>query len=143
MNDRDSAYADNLLGAAMRMVTAGVDPDLASATVADALDALRAQAKALKAVEYSSEAVKRVKCECGRVHEVKLPNFIDLSKAMQNTAKMIDETARLTQFCQGKADSRPDVGGAGLPMDVLRALTDGQLQQVMTWIQANEQQQAI
>ena len=141
MNDRDSAYSDALFGSALRMVTAGVDPDLASETVADALGALSKQAKALKAVNYSSEAMKRVKCVCGETVEVPMPNASELAKAMSQTAKMIDETARLTQFVSGKADSRPDL--SGMPVDVLKALKDEQLAQVMAWVQeATEQTEA-
>lgn len=145
MNDREAAYAatDKLLGDAMRLVTAGVDPDLASETVADALGALAKQAKALKAVDYPSEAVKKVTCVgCGHITEVKLPNHVDLAKAMAQTAKMIDETARLTQFIGGKADSRPDLG-VGMPIDVLKALTNEQLALVMGWVEANGREQAI
>ena len=141
MNDRDSAFADQILGQAMRLVTAGVDPDLASETVADALGALAKQAKALKAITYESEKVKRVTCECGAVVEVALPNAEALAKTMAQTAKMIDETARLTQFVSGKADSRPEV--AGLPVDVLKALTDSQLQQVMQWVEGNGRQNEV
>ncbi len=139
MNDRDSAYTDKLWGDALRMVTAGVDPELGSETVADALQALANQAKALKAVKYESEKFKTVKCECGASMEVALPNAESLAKTMAQTAKMIDETARLVQFCSGKADSRPDLTG-GLPVDVLKALTDPQLAQVMAWITANATQ---
>ena len=136
MNDRDSCFADKILGDAMRVVMAGVDPDLASETVADALAALSKQAKALKGVAYESEKMKKVMCpECQSLVEVALPNFEALAKTMAQTAKMIDETARLTQFVSGKADSRPEV--AGLPVDVLKALTDAQLTQVMDWVQAN------
>lgn len=136
MNDRDSAYTDQLFGDALRLVTAGVDPDLASETVADALAALAKQAKALKAVSYESTKTKRVHCsECDAVIEVDLPNASELAKTMAQTAKMIDETARLTQFVSGKADSRPDL--AGMPVDILKALTDAQLQQLMTWVEAN------
>lgn len=134
MNDRDSCF-DPLLAKAMLLVTAGIDPDAASETVADALAALGKQAKALRAITYESEKIKTVRCECGVVHEVALPNFETLAKTMAQTAKMIDETARLTQFVQGKADSRPDV--AGLPTDVLKALTNEQLTQVMNWVQTN------
>ena len=141
MNDRDSAWADQMLGQAMRVITAGVDPDLASETVADALGALAKQAKALKAITYESEKVKRVTCECGAVVEVALPNAEALAKTMAQTAKMIDETARLTQFVSGKADSRPEV--AGLPVDVLKALTDSQLQQVMQWVEGNGRQHEV
>lgn len=139
MNDRDSAYADKIWGDALRLVTAGVDPELGSETVADALAALAKQAKALRAVEYSSEKTKQVKCECGLSVEVALPNAESLAKTMAQTAKMIDETARLVQFCSGKSDSRPDLGG-GLPVDVLKALTNEQLSLVMGWITANAAQ---
>lgn len=132
MNDRDSTYADQLLGDALRLVTAGVDPDLGAETVADALAALAKQAKALRAVEYPSERVKRVTCVCGESVEVTLPNAESLAKTMAQTAKMIDETARLVQFCSGKSDSRPDRGG--LPLDLLKVLTTAQLTEVMAWV---------
>ena len=135
MNDRDSAYTDKLLGDALRLVTGGIDPDLASETCADALAALAKQAKALKGINYQSEKVKAVACVCGATVEVPIPNFVELSKAMAQTAKMIDETARLAQFMGGKPDSRPEVGG--LPVDVLKALTDAQLTQVVGWVEAN------
>src|SRR5690349_19224122 len=138
MNDRDSAYTDQLFGSALRMVTAGVDPDLGAATVQDALLALAAQAKALKNVKYESEKCKTVKCECGLSIDVLLPNHEALAKTMAQTAKMIDETARLVQFCSGKSDSRPEIAGAGI--DILKALTDPQLQQLMTWVEQNGRQ---
>ena len=119
-------------------MTAGVDPDLGAETVADALAALAKQAKALKAVDYPSELVKRVKCDCGLLVEVNLPNHEALAKTMAQTAKMIDETARLVQFCSGKADSRPDL--AGLPVDILKALTDVQVRELMGWVEANGRQ---
>ena len=136
MNDRDSAFSDKLLGDAMRLVTAGVDPELGSETVADALAALNKQAKALKAIDYSGGKMKRVKCVCGEIIEVELPNFESLAKTMAQTAKMIDETARLVQFTNGKPDSRPEV--AGMPVDVLKSLTDTQLTQVYQWVEAND-----
>ena len=135
MNDRDSTYADQLLGDALRLVTAGVDPALGAETVADALAALAKQAKALRAVEYPRERVKRVTCVCGEAVEVTLPNAESLAKTMAQTAKMIDETARLVQFCSGKSDSRPEI--VGLPVDILKALTNDQLQQVMTWVETS------
>ena len=138
MNDRDSTYADKLLGDALRLVTAGVDPELGSETVADALAALAKQAKALRAVEYASTKTKRVKCACGEIVEVELPNHESLAKTMSQTAKMIDETARLVQFCSGKSDSRPDL--SGLPIDVLKALTDDQVRTLIGWVEANGRQ---
>lgn len=135
MNDRDSAYTDQLLGDALRLVTAGVDPALGSETVADALAALAKQAKALKAVEYESMKTKVVKCGCGESVEVLLPNHEALAKTMAQTAKMIDETARLVQFTSGKPDSRPEV--SGMPVDILKSLTTEQFNQLMEWVAMN------
>ncbi len=142
MNDRDSTYADKLLGDALRLVTAGVDPELGSETVADALAALAKQAKALRAVEYESTKTKSVKCGgCGDLIDVALPNHEALAKTMAQTAKMIDETARLVQFCSGKADSRPELSGMGV--DILKALTNAQLQTLMGWVETNGQQEHL
>ena len=137
MNDRESAFGDKLLGDAMRLVTAGVDPDLGSETVADAMAALAKQAKALKGIDYTSSKIKTVKCECGAKVEVELPNFESLAKTMAQTAKMIDETARLVQFCNGKSDSRPDLSALPLPIDLMRSLTDAQLTLVMGMVDSN------
>lgn len=136
MNDRDSTFGDKLLGDALRLVTAGVDPELGSETVADALAALNKQAKALKAADYTSGKIKKVKCACGETIEVELPSYESLAKTMAQTAKMIDETARLVQFTNGRPDSRPEV--AGMPVDVLKSLTDAQLTQVYQWVEAND-----
>lgn len=58
----------------------------------------------------------------------------EMFKAFQALVKGVDEHVRLTQFCSGKADSRPDLG---LPQDVMKCLTDEQLQQVMRWVTEN------
>lgn len=153
MNDRESAYSSKSLIAksmdmgevleqATRLAFGGVDPDLASQVTSSALQALDKQAKTLAAVQYSPEKIKRVPCpQCKAQVEVELPNFDALAKAMAQTAKMIDETARLTQFVQGKADSRPEA--AGLPVDVLKALKDWQLKQVLEWVTANGETEQI
>lgn len=140
MNDRDSTYADKILGDALRLVTAGVDPDLGSETVADAMAALSKQAKALKDCKYESVRMKRVKYTCSHCNEegyaeIEVANPAELAKTMAQTAKMIDETARLCQFVSGKADSRPDL--AGMPVDILKALSNEQLAQVMTWVESS------
>lgn len=131
---------DKLLGDALRLVTAGVDPDLGSETVADALAALREQARAMKSLDYTEAGAKKkqVQCpECEATFTVEVIAPEVLAKTMAQTAKMIDETARLVQFVSGKADSRPDLGGA---MDWLQVLTSEQLAQVQQWVA--EQQRA-
>lgn len=136
MADRlsDHEYTDRLLGDALRLITAGVDPELGSETVADALAALSKQAKALRAMDYALLKERTVRCPaCDAAVVVSAPAPESLAKTMAQTAKMIDETARLVQFVRGKPDSRPEV--SGLPVDVLKALTDAQLQQVMGWVE--------
>ena len=57
-----------------------------------------------------------------------------LFKSWQMLVKGLDEHVRLTQFCSGKADSRPDLG---MQKDVISCLTDTQLAQVMQWVGEN------
>ena len=133
---------DRLLGDALRLVTAGVDPDVGSETVADAMAALRKQAKALKEAEYSGSKTKLVTCpSCEKKFAVDLPAYDLLAKTMAHTAKMIDETARLVQFISGKADSRPDVAGLG-GLEWLQVLTNEQVAQVQEWVRMQQQTQA-
>ena len=123
---------DKVLGDAMRLVTAGVDPDLGSETVADALAALAKQAKALKAVEYSGSKTKKVHCpDCDTIFDVELPAPEQLAKTMAHTAKMIDETARLVQFVSGKPDSRPELMG----MEWLSLLKSEHVAQIQVWVE--------
>lgn len=137
MNDRDSAYS-NMFDMAIQLANGGVDLSKASETVNDAVLALNKQAKALATAEYSSDKEKRVSCpECKTTFSVALPDHTSLSKTMANTAKVIDETARLVHFTAGRPDSRPD-GGAGLPTDVLKALTNEQLAILTSWLESNE-----
>jgi len=130
---------DKVLGDALRLVTAGVDPDLGSETVADALAALAKQAKALRATEYSGSKTKKVHCqECDAIFEVDLPAPEQLAKTMAHTAKMIDETARLVQFVSGKPDSRPEVQG----MDWLSLLSSEQVATIMGWVEEKRRESA-
>ena len=46
---------------------------------------------------------------------------------------MIDDTARLIHFTQGKPDSRPGSGQG----EWLKALTNEQFAQVQLWVEAN------
>lgn len=141
MNDRDSAYTQ-MFDMAIQLANGGVDLSKASETVGDCLSALQAQAKALAAVEYASSKEKIVKClHCFKSFPVSMPAHAELSKTMANTAKVIDETARLVHFTSGKPDSRPDLGG-GLPTDVFKALTNDQLTQIAQWVEANANTQA-
>ena len=133
---------DKLLGDALRLVTAGIDPDVGSETVADAMAALRKQAKALKETEYSGSKSKLVTCPtCEKKFAVELPAYDLLAKTMAHTAKMIDETARLVQFMSGKADSRPDLAGLG-GLEWLQVLTDEQVAQVQAWVRVQQQAQS-
>lgn len=130
MNDRDSAFSTKLFDMAVAVANGGVNLDTAADTVQTALDALNKQAKALQAAEYSAEKEKKVCCpECKKMIAIQLPAHAELSKTMANTAKVIDETARLIQYTNGKPDSRPEVVGA----EWLQALSPERLAMVQSW----------
>lgn len=129
-NDRDSTFTDQF-DAAIAVANGGINLDVASETVQDTLLALSKQAKALAASEYVGEKDKTVSCpECKCSFSVKVSAVIDLSKTMANTAKVIDETARLIQYTNGKPDSRPEHQG----LDWLKGLTNEQLAIVQGWM---------
>lgn len=133
-NDRASTFTDQF-DAAIAVANGGINLDTASETVQETLEALRKQAKALNASEYAGEKDKQVRCpECQCSFAVKVSSAADLSKTMANTAKVIDETARLIQYTNGKPDSRPEVQG----MDWLKGLTNEQLAIVQGWMAGGE-----
>src|SRR5207247_9085791 len=87
-----------------------VDVDTAHDAVEDTLSGLREAAKACKAMNFTEEPF-HVKCgKCKAQFDVLIPMRAEtLAKAMSHAAKVIDETARLTQFVEGKADIRTDL----------------------------------
>ena len=133
-NDRASTFTDQF-DAAIAVANGGINLDTASETVQDTLLALRKQAKAMLASEYAGEKDKTVSCpECKCSFSVKVSAVMDLSKTMANTAKVIDETARLIQYTNGKPDARTEVVGA----DWIQALTKEQLDIVQGWMAGTE-----
>jgi hypothetical protein len=133
-NDRASTFTDQF-DAAIAVANGGINLDTASETVQDTLLALRKQAKAMLASDYAGDKDKTVSCpECKCSFSVKVSAVMDLSKTMANTAKVIDETARLIQYTNGKPDSRPEVVGANW----LQGLTDEQLAIVQGWMAGQE-----
>lgn len=134
MNDRDSALSQ-MFDMAVAVTNGGVNVELAATAVGDTLAALAKQAKALKDAEYSGVKEKTVHCpECDCVFTVPMPNVDALSKTMANTAKVVDETARLVQYTNGKPDQRMAVEG----LDWLQALTNEQLAIVQGWVEATK-----
>ena len=130
MNDRASAFTDQF-DAAIAVANGGINLDQASETVQDAVAALAKQAKALKETEYSGQVERKTKCpHCKKVFKIQVSDVTALSKTMANTAKVVDETARLIQYTNGKPDSRPEILGA----DWIRALTAEQLAIVQGWM---------
>jgi hypothetical protein len=127
---------DDILNRAIRNLAGGVDIETAHDAVADTLLGLREAAKAFKDMNFREEPF-HVKCgQCKAQFDILIPMRAEtLAKAMSHAAKVIDETARLTQFVEGKADSRPDL----LAVTGLSGLTDEQLRTVMGWLAENEQ----
>lgn len=136
----DEDYPDKLLRMAQQSLSGGVDTELAGDAVSEALQALKKQAKALNSAEYTADRDKKVECpSCQHHFTVPMPAYEALAKAMAGTAKVVDETARLIQFTNGKPDSRP-AGGSGL--DWLQALTPPQFAQVQEWVSENARVEA-
>lgn len=62
------------------------------------------------------------------------PSPESLAKTLSYVAKTVDETTRLLEFAQGRADSRPDTGLA----DLMKLLTAEQWQTFQSWIQPKD-----
>ncbi len=111
---------------ALRELSGGIDLATAKNAIADAVEALAEQARALKEADYT----KPVKCPaCEEV--VRLPlSPKDLAQTSTYTSKMVDMVYRLSEFAQGRVDSRPDLGLASL----LEVLPDEKVRQIGEWI---------
>lgn len=132
---------DELLRTAINALAGGVDVEKAHETIDDILSGLREAAKSFKAMNFQTDEVAvmcpQPGCKCKFMVTIPIKPET-LAKAMSHAAKVIDETARLTQFVEGKADSRPDVGGVGTLASVLSGLKAEQLQTVLGWLAENE-----
>jgi hypothetical protein len=87
--------------------------------VNDMIAAVAKQATYLRKAKY---APRKVTCPCGNRLELAY-DATAVAKAAAHCAKVTDELSRLSEFAQGRADSRP--GGAA--QDVLAALSDAEL----------------
>jgi hypothetical protein len=137
MNDRDSAYAEGP-NAFQRMAALsdsyGIDAESANAATADCVAWLRECLQKAQAAKV--EVRKTLTCpHCTESFTQELLDMEKLAKSVSAIAKTMDIVARLTAFTQGKEDSRPGGGGA---QNVLQALTNEQLTQVMAWVAENQ-----
>ena len=130
MDDVDGLLADTL-----HLMNAGVDSEKASAIVADALGVLGDQVAALReATQHVGEPYRATCPTCHKSVTVTIPARPEtVARALSLTAKMIDDTARLIHFTQGKPDSRPGSGQG----EWLKALTNEQFAQVQLWVEDN------
>ncbi len=110
----DAGYADRILAEALRVASHGLDLDRAATGAAAALEAVAAQAEALKAKDFTA---------------LKAP---DLARTLAQSVKALDELTRLVVFAKGQPDSHRDRG------DWLRLLSDDQLEQIERWVQDAE-----
>lgn len=116
------SYADSVIHEALITASGGLDLEMAGRALQDALEALAAQAAALKKAKYEPE-------------DGNIP-WHAIARSMTHTAKMIDGIARLLQFAKGQPDSRPD-----LRAGFLASLTDEQITQIEEWVQENKRRQ--
>lgn len=112
---------------ALRELSGGIDLQTAKGAIADAVEALAGQARALRDADYT----KPLKCpECETVVRAPLSPK-DLAQTSTYTSKMVDMVYRLSEFAQGRADSRPDLGLASL----LEVLPDEKVRLIGQWIE--------
>lgn len=111
---------DSVIHSALVAASGGLDLDMAGRALQDALEALAAQAAALKQARYKPK------------------DWHAIARSMTHTAKMIDGIARLLQFAKGQPDSRPDLG-AGF----LAALSNEQIAQIEEWVQDNKRRLSV
>ena len=104
MTNAEKAEVDEIYSGAMLLKNSGLDVEAAEATISYAIKALKIQSEI-----YYEEMVKIRNKKDNR------PDIVTLSKSATQIMKMMDELALLTQFIQGKSDSRPDMSG-----DVIR-----------------------
>ncbi len=110
----DAGYADRILAEALRVASHGLDLDRAATGAAAALEAVAAQAEALRGKDFN---------------RMKAP---DLARTLAQSMKALDELTRLVTFAKGQPDSRRDQG------DWLRLLSDDQLEQIEQWVREAE-----
>lgn len=104
----------------------------ASEAIADAIDALKQQARALKEVPYKDHKKKVICQNCKETFFAEVGINPDVvARSMAYTAKVIDEITRLSSFLQGGPDSRPDIG----LNDLLEFLTPDQFEQFQKWVE--------
>ena len=125
---------ETMLDDTLRVLCGGVDSDKAAHIVEDALDALARQVSTLKGLGISKE-LHKTKCpSCSKAISIEIPVRPEsLARSISLTAKMIDDTARLIHFTQGRPDSRTGSGQS----DWLKSLTNEQFAQVQVWVEEN------
>lgn len=137
MNDRDSAHEDYFQRMANLTDHAGIDSEKSSRINESAVDLLANVIEKMK--ETKIEAKRTVACpDCGHSHTIEFFDLEKFTKAAVQLGKMIDVNARLTQFIQGKEDSRPGGGGRAKGNDWLQCLKPEQLAMVQGWIIENQ-----
>lgn len=137
MNDRDSAHDDYFQRMANLTDHAGIDSEKSSLINESAVDLLKNVIDKMK--DTKIEAARNVTCpDCGHSHKVEFFDLEKFTKAAVQLGKMIDVNARLTQFIQGKEDSRPGSGGRSKGNDWLQCLKPDQLAMVQGWIIENQ-----
>jgi hypothetical protein len=110
----DPDYADRQLREAIKIASSGLDLAFLSDAQQNLVEALREQSRILKDAKYDKKSPDAV------------------ARATAHTMKALDMVTRLAEFSRGNPDSRPALQG-----DWLQGLTEEQLGQVQTWLEAN------
>lgn len=126
------SFADKIMRETMnRVLSGGIDEDVAYDTIQAIQLALKAQAEAL---QKGAERVNRGDVRCPQCLQPVPPNARDIA----HLSKALDECARLLQFAKGGPDHRTAlVGGTSDERAILGWLTDTQMAQVSAWVEEN------
>lgn len=99
-------------------------------------DAYSALSNSVKVMKTVSEKLANADYDAGLCEHCNRKGMTPeaLAKTLSYVAKTVDETTRLLEFAQGRADSRPDTGLA----DLMKLLTAEQWQTFQSWIQPKD-----
>ena len=101
-------WADQVIHHALVNSAGGLDLDLGTRVIGDALEVMAKQIAALKLAHYDPKKPEQV------------------SRSFTYIAKALSEFFRLKEFAQGQPDSRPDAG-----KEWIQLLTDQELHELM------------
>lgn len=126
--ERDESYADKMLRDAMLFASGGFDAEEAAHAVNAALKATKMQAELLQKECEKLFSGDRQNIDCPTCHRGRL-DIDRIAKAMQSSAKMVNEITRLAAFCGQRGDGKEASTGSWLSV-----LPDDKIEVIKGWV---------